>query len=110
MEIVKTTVLTALIFFASLFLIGCGNSDGSDSDGENGGDVTALVERGEEVTANNCLGCHAIEEEGLPLVGSGEKYTKEELIELLVDGIGNMPGGTADGEEEAVAEYLLTLD
>lgn len=105
MKLLKRSMMLVMFLLLSTFVIACGSSENGESSEttevdtstevaskdtdeeaseepeaeDESGDVTALVERGEEVTANNCLGCHAIDgpEEDLPLVGSGEKYTKE---------------------------------
>lgn len=80
------------------------SSEGTDSA------ATTDVSAGEKVANASCVGCH-----GGDLTGSmGPDLTnitlsKDEIIDVLVSGKGSMPPGTADGEEEAVAEYILSL-
>jgi len=102
-------------------LAGCGDAEDADttdsvdstpaestesSDGTDSTDVSA----GEKVANASCVGCH-----GGDLTGAmGPNLTttslsKEEIIDVLVNGKGAMPPGTANGEEEAVAEYILSL-
>lgn len=73
-----------------------------------------LIARGEEVVQQNCLMCHGQDLQGMGnapgLLHAGQQFTTEELYDILVNGIGAMPGGTARGEEEAVIAYLLTLE
>jgi hypothetical protein len=58
-----------------------------------------------------CGGCHG----GAELAGGigpsliGVELSTEEIIDILVNGQGSMPGGTARGREAEVADYLLTL-
>ncbi|MFC5540657.1 MAG: cytochrome c [Bacilli bacterium] len=70
----------------------------------------ALAAEGEKVVKSSCTGCH-----GIDLTGDlgpnlhNLSLSKEEIIELLIKGRKTMPPGTANGMEEEVAEYLLTL-
>lgn len=76
--------------------------------------VDDLVNIGRDTVQKSCVGCH-----GNDLAGRGanpsilnmdEKYTREELYDIIKNGLGGrMPGGLARGSEEAVVEYLLTL-
>lgn len=66
----------------------------------------------EQVVQQSCIGCHGTDLAG----GMGPglldmDLTQEELVDILVNGIPGtaMPAGTAQGNEEAVAEYLLSL-
>ncbi|WP_042477315.1 c-type cytochrome [Bacillus ndiopicus] len=74
---------------------------------EQAGDTVAV---GESVAKANCIGCH-----GGDLTGSmgpslhGLTLSKEEIVDILKNGKGNMPAGQAKGDEEAVADYILTL-
>ena len=80
------------------------SSEGTDSS------ATTDVSTGEKVVNASCVGCH-----GGDLTGSmGPDLTnislsKDEIVDVLVNGKGSMPPGTADGEEEAVAQYILSL-
>jgi cytochrome c550 len=65
----------------------------------------------DQFVTQSCGSCH-----GADLKGGfgpsivGLTLTKEEIIEILVNGQGTMPPGQAKGNEEEVAEYLLTLN
>lgn len=80
------------------------SSEGTDSA------ATTDVSAGEKVANASCVGCH-----GGDLTGAmgpdltNTSLSKDEIIDVLVNGKGSMPPGTADGEEEAVAEYILSL-
>jgi cytochrome c550 len=60
-----------------------------------------------------CIGCHGDAYQGVSgpkLTGLGEKYSKDEVKTILTEGLpGGMPGGLVSGNEDAVAEWLLTL-
>jgi menaquinol-cytochrome c reductase cytochrome b/c subunit len=50
---------------------------------------------------SSCIGCHATDLKGQaglapPLLGTGDKYSKEELVTIMKQGIGNMPPGMWD--------------
>lgn len=66
----------------------------------------------EQIVMQNCMGCHGADLAG----GMGPSLldmdlSYEEIVDILVNGIPgtSMPAGTAAGNEEAVAEYLLSL-
>ncbi|QZT35475.1 cytochrome c [Caldalkalibacillus thermarum TA2.A1] len=72
-----------------------------------------MIAEGEAVVQQSCVSCHGENLEGgmgPSLHGITEKYTREELYDILVNGIGSMPAGTARGHEEEVIAYLMTLD
>ncbi|SOB90023.1 cytochrome c551/cytochrome c550 [Ureibacillus xyleni] len=69
-----------------------------------------LVAEGEKIAKSNCIGCHGIDLAGD--IGPNLQniaLTKEQIVELLIKGRKTMPPATANGHEEAVAEYLLSL-
>ncbi|WP_107840820.1 c-type cytochrome [Metasolibacillus meyeri] len=74
---------------------------------EQSGDTVAA---GESVAKSNCIGCH-----GGDLTGGmgpslhGLALSKDEIVDILKNGKGSMPAGTAKGNEEVVADYILTL-
>ncbi|WP_202080738.1 c-type cytochrome [Caldalkalibacillus salinus] len=84
-----------------------------DEEAGQGDQDAELVAAGEEVVHQSCIGCHGENLEGNmgpTLHGVSKKYSEEELNDILVNGIGQMPKGTAGGEEEAVIAYLQTLE
>ncbi|WP_051314806.1 c-type cytochrome [Alteribacter aurantiacus] len=71
---------------------------------------------GEAIFQQSCLGCHNVTNEpsvGPGLEGVSERYDNEELQEILVNGIGEMPSLPALGlnteQIKAVKEYILEL-
>ncbi|MCD8511378.1 MAG: cytochrome c [Bacillus sp. (in: Bacteria)] len=105
-------MLFVAVLVTMLLLAACGGGDDSASNGEsgssNGGDVTASSE-GEEVYMQSCAACHGQNLEGANAVAlTGLTLSKEEIVEITLNGQGAMPGGLADGKEEEVAEYILS--
>jgi cytochrome c550 len=104
-----------LMFFLSFK--GLGDHEELAKEAEGGDEKT------EEVASANpedlyksagCIGCHGDAYQGVSgpkLVGIGEKYSKDEIKDILVNGKGSgMPGGLVQGEQaDAVAEWLTTL-
>ncbi|MBD8032610.1 cytochrome c [Solibacillus sp. Sa1YVA6] len=100
-------------------LAACGDAEETDTDStnstptestESNDSATSDVSEGEKVVNASCIGCH-----GGDLSGAmGPNLTnlslsKDEIINILENGKGSMPAGTAAGEEEAVADYLLSI-
>lgn len=58
-----------------------------------------------------CLSCHGENLEGLagpPVTNMKAKYSEEEMLKLLNDGVGMMPGGLlSEVEAKAVSKWLL---
>jgi cytochrome c551 len=85
------------------------NTDGEDT-GTN--DTTDVMATGQAVVTQACISCHGANLEGgygPSLQNIRDKYNKEEIITILINGKGSMPGNLAEGNEEAVAVYLLSL-
>ncbi len=89
-------------------------------EGEEGGqpaqetvDTTDPMALGEQAYKNSCIGCHGGNFDGpmASLVGLADKYTLEEVKQIIIDGIPgtSMPGGLIPSQEQvdALAEYLL---
>lgn len=69
-----------------------------------------LIATGEKIAKSNCIGCHGSDLSGdLGPNLRNTPLTKEQLIQVLIAGGDTMPPASANGNEEAVAEYLLTL-
>lgn len=68
----------------------------------------------EVLVQQSCIACHGSDLQG-GMGGQapsliGMDLTKEEIVDILINGQGTMmPGGLVPGNEEAVAEYLLSL-
>jgi cytochrome c551 len=66
---------------------------------------------GEGLYKFSCLSCHGENLEGAagpPVINMGSKYSEEELLTLLNEGVGMMPGGQLSEEEATtVTKWLL---
>src|SRR5690606_21908441 len=68
----------------------------------------------EAIVQQSCIACHGNDLQG-GMGGQapglvGISLSKEEIVDVLVNGQGTMmPAGLVPGNEEAVAEYLLSL-
>lgn len=119
----KLGLFVGVFTLALALLTACGGGGGKDTapapapseqpaaNGEAGD--SDLIAIGEEQVQKSCIGCHGTDLQG-GMGGAapslhGLSLSKEEIIDVLVNGRGAMPRGTANGNEEAVAEYLLTL-
>src|SRR5699024_11816654 len=68
----------------------------------------------EEVYNLGCASCHGEDLQGntgpdISMIGS--EYSKDEIKDIIVNGIGNMPGGMLEDDEdvELLTEYLTEL-
>jgi len=117
----KNLILSFLLIgLLTIFLVACGAQESKEADqtDEQTNDTTETTEssrsvdfaEAEKITKTSCIGCH-----GIDLKGSmGPDLTnlslsKEEIVEVITKGRGSMPPATAKGNEEYVAEYLLSL-
>lgn len=78
--------------------------EGTNETGE-----TSLATQGEEAYQKSCISCHGANLEG----GAGPALnnltlSKEEIVDVIKNGRGSMPGNLAPGQEEAIADYLLS--
>lgn len=66
---------------------------------------------GEGLYKASCLSCHGENIEGAagpPVTKMKEKYSEEEMMKLLNDGVGMMPGGLlSEDESKTVTKWLL---
>lgn len=88
-----------------------GQEQGAPSaDTETPGEGTAdLAAQGEAAYQQSCVACHGANlEGGVGPALKGITLSKEEIIEVIKNGRGQMPGNLAPGQEEAIAEYLLS--
>lgn len=76
---------------------------------EDAGDATTAA-AGEEVYKQSCLSCHGGNLEGgfgPALDKTGANYSKEEILDIIHNGKGQMPANVVEGEDaEAVAAWL----
>jgi cytochrome c550 len=74
---------------------------------------TASASKPEDIYKQTCVACHGEQYQGgmgPKLKGVGEKYSKEELIDIVTKGKGNMPPNQVSTEQApAVADWLTTI-
>ena len=104
------------LLILSLGLVGCSgeesNKENEKENVETKTETTALSDKAQELYNQKCANCHGKNLEGIvgtELTTTGSKFTEEQLLDIIVNGIEKttMPGGLLEGEEaEAVAKWL----
>lgn len=101
----RRVLLTAIAALAlALVAVGCGDDDGGD--GASGS--------GESIYRTNCATCHGTDGGGglgPELRGIADRLTREEHLEIVREGKGQMPAwkdNLSDDEIDAVVEYERT--
>ncbi|MBT2754700.1 cytochrome c [Mesobacillus foraminis] len=111
-------VLIMVFGIGLMFLLsfkGVGDSKEMAKEQEGGGENTEEVADAspEELYQQSCIGCHGDQMQGVSgpaLKTVGSKYSKDEIQEILVNGLpGGMPGGLVPGNEEKVAQWLSEM-
>ena len=109
--------LLALIFGAGLVLAACGGGDDeadkADKDTTDSGATTtetASVDA-EKIVSAKCISCHGQNLEGqgnFPALNDvGSRLSQDEILTVIENGRGAMPGGIISGDDaQAVAEWL----
>lgn len=72
------------------------------------------IAHGKEVVQKACISCHGSNLEGMgnfpALNNVGSRLSQDEILNVILNGKGGMPGGIVKGEDaEAAAAYLATL-
>ncbi|GLY09290.1 cytochrome c551 [Bacillus badius] len=103
--------LMALLIGSSVALAACGGGDDNAGKDNDGGKETASAD-GEQVYKQSCMSCHGEKLEGQvgpALDKIGSKYSKDEILNIVENGKGQMPPNVVKGDDaEAVAEWLAT--
>ena len=99
----------ALLFGAALVLGACGGDDSADNN--NDGGTADETPKGEQLVMNSCTSCHGGQLQGMGntpgLADIGSRMSEEEILDIIVNGQGGMPGGLLKGEDaEAAAAWL----
>ncbi|MDI2589703.1 cytochrome c [Psychrobacillus sp. NEAU-3TGS] len=111
--------LLAVIFGAGLMLAACGggNDEANDNDTATDTDTgTAPTTENasadaEKIVSSKCISCHGGNLEGqgnFPALNDvGSRLSEDEILNVIENGRGAMPGGLVTGEEaQAVAAWL----
>ncbi|HAQ07670.1 MAG TPA: cytochrome C [Bacillus bacterium] len=109
-------VLIMVLGIGLMFLLsfkGLGDSKELAEESKGGGKTEETAEfNPEQLYQQSCAGCHGNQYEGVSgpaLKGVGDKYSKDEIKDILINGKGSMPPGMAAGKEAEMAEWLTTL-
>lgn len=110
-------VLIMVVGVVAMFLIsfkGVGDHKDLVAELEGGGESTEETASAtpEELYQKSCIGCHGQQYEGgvgPALTGVGDHLSEEEIVDILTNGIGSMPGGLAAGKEAEMAAWLMEL-
>lgn len=104
----------AVVFGSVLVLGACGGGgdDAADDSGDNSGGETASA--AEEIYQQNCSACHGNDLEGNSgpeLTDVGSKYSADEIVDIIHEGIGGMPAQTQVSDEDAqtLADWLADM-
>ncbi|GAB3802830.1 cytochrome c551 [Virgibacillus kimchii] len=120
--------LLTIVFGSVLVLGACGGADddtdepaddGADTDTEesaddNGEGGTVDVAAAEEAYQQSCASCHGQDLSGgagPDLTDVGSRYSADEIANIIEEGIGSMPAGTATGDDvDLLANWLADMD
>ena len=107
----KKKWLATFMLGSALMLGACGGDDSGteDTNTDTGSETTA--DASEQVAQQRCATCHGGNLQGMgntpALNDVGSRYSEEEILDIIVNGQGSMPGGLVKGEEaEALAAWL----
>ena len=106
--------LLALVFGAGLVLAACGGGDdNANTDTSTDSDTTTQTASvdAEKIVSAKCITCHGQNLEGqgnFPALNNvGSRLSQDEILNVINNGQGAMPGGIISGEDaQAVAEWL----
>lgn len=116
----KKWSITFIAMITAFFLAACGGTGNANEDAKKAdqnelkvpeAEMTSSVE---EVYRNHCGSCHGEDLKGdiCPDISkAGSKYTKDEIKDIALNGIGDMPADLIQDEEDAelIAGYLSDL-
>lgn len=108
--------LLGVLAVVIISFVGIGQRDDLANEGQNGEETQEGETAGseEEIFQANCAACHGADLSGgagPDLTQVGSKYSAEEIAEIIQEGLGSMPGGLVQGEEQtALAEWLSEME
>ena len=101
----KKKWLATFMLGSALMLGACGGESSTEDNG------TETTDASEQVAQQRCATCHGGNLQGMgntpALNDVGSRYSEEEILDIIVNGQGSMPGGLVKGEDaEALAAWL----
>lgn len=105
-------ILLGVSITSMLFLAACGGDSTEESAPVDSGDVASVD--AEAVVNQKCISCHGNNLEGqgnFPALNDvGSRLSEQEILSVILEGKGAMPGGIIEGDEaEAVAAWLAEM-
>ena len=101
--------LLAVLFGTTLILAACGGEDAGENAGSSSEQTTASSEE-ERLYQNKCSSCHGgnlTGGVGPDLTAVGSNMSEGDILKVINEGKGGMPGGLLEGEDaESVAAWL----
>ncbi|MDR6122332.1 cytochrome c [Neobacillus drentensis] len=103
-----------LVFVMSFKGLGDMKEVASEKGEGNGSEKTEVAaSKPEDIYKQTCVACHGDQYQGVvgpTLKGVGGKYSKDQLIEIVTKGKGNMPAGLVPQEQAAaMADWLANI-
>jgi len=103
--------LVAILFGTVLTLGACGGGDDGADDNASPDGETVDTAAGEEVYKSSCASCHGGDltgQSGPALDTIGDKYTADEIEDIVENGTGSMPAQSqvSDDDRAEVASWL----
>ncbi|MFD2045002.1 cytochrome c551 [Ornithinibacillus salinisoli] len=101
--------LFAMLIVTALVLGACGGGDDDATDNGDNGETTETA-AGQEIYENNCAACHGADLSGgvgKDLREIGSKYSSDEIVDIIHNGIGTMQPQNVNNEDaEVLANWL----
>ncbi|MEH7302080.1 cytochrome c550 [Neobacillus drentensis] len=103
-----------LVFVMSFKGLGDMKEVASEKGEGNGSEKTEVAaSKPEDIYKQTCVACHGDQYQGVvgpTLKGVGGKYSKDQLMEIVTKGKGNMPAGLVPQEQAAaMADWLANI-
>ena len=108
-------LLLSLTITSAFLLAACGGDSTEESAPTDSGDVADVADVDAEAVVNQrCISCHGNNLEGqgnFPALNDvGSRLSEAEILTVILEGKGAMPGGIIEGAEaEAVAAWLAEM-
>lgn len=111
-------IIIMIVGIGAMFLVsfkGIGDNKDlvAELSGEGGESTEETAEANpEEIYQQSCIGCHGDQYQGgagPALTGVGDRLSEDEIVDILTNGKGAMPGGLVSGNEAAMATWLSEL-